>query len=190
MLERHIDDTPSAEWDPTVRELAEQVSNGLADRLRRMAIEEIVAKAVPCAHPYCRYPVLVFDGVPNHIFDNGSPSGPEIELPIPGIEGGVSWEVHDASPADERCQAELRAIVDGAVPCAHPHCDRNVALVDGVSHHIDDAGKLLGHRLSAPVPNSEGPATWVPHDADPAVDLSRSSPCRSDDPGGAEGAVA
>jgi hypothetical protein len=180
-VDRRIEDTPSADWDPAVKELAAQVSTGLADRLRQIAIEETLARAVPCTHPYCRHQVLVVDGVSNHIDSEGSPIGPGIRLAIPGDTAAVIWVDHEASPADEARQAELRAILDRSAPCAHSRCKRRVALVDGVVHHINDAGKLLGPRLSTPVAGADGHDTWAPHFAQPASLATGNS----GDPGGA-----
>lgn len=152
-------------------EMAKQVSVGLARRLREIATQQIVDSPAPCAHPYCRYKVLVVDGVAEHIDPNGVPFGSTIELPMPADDGSFHSVAHEASPADERHQAELLAIVDSAVPCAHPHCDRNVAVIDGGLQHIDHAGKLLGRHLSVPVPIEGGGHKWVPHHACPALDV-------------------
>lgn len=156
-------------------------------RLREVAAQQIVEGASPCAHPYCRYKVLVIDGVADHIDSNGVPIRSTIDLPIPTDDDSVRWVTHEASPADERRQAELRQIVDSAVPCTHPHCVRNVAVIDGALQHIDNAGKLLGRRLSVPIPIEEGGHKWVPHDARPALDVQPSCAPPADNPNTAEG---
>jgi hypothetical protein len=160
---------PQPWWDPAVRETAHVVATRLSDLLGEMQARDRVANAVLCDHAHCRYLVTFVRGISEHLDSTGQLLGQDMELPIVADDGSVTFVRHKATPADQRRQAELREIVEGAVGCAR--CDYKVATVDGSTQHIDDNGKLLGKTLAIYNPDLDATNSqaWERHDATPVT---------------------